>query len=550
MGYVRSERFWDEKARENALYFVDNELDYDNPDAHGFWRRGDEVVDLMLESVGLLIDPRSEIVDIGCGVGRLTRALASRASHAYGLDVSSEMLELAKQHNSDLANVDWLHGDGSSLSPIPDASVDGCFSHVVFQHIPDPEITLNYVREMGRVLRPGGWALFQVSTDPSIHRPRRTLKGRAQALVRRTDDRAWWGSAVDVEALRRTATQAGLSIEKLLDAGSQYTTVLARRMPVATSTVAVAIVSWNTRDLLDRCLRSLQPYADRGVAEVWVVDNASTDGSPELVNDRFPWVKLIASEENLGFGRAINLVAERTSTPWIATANADTALQPGSIEALLEAAARDSGAAAFAPRLILPNGETQHSVFAFPTIPFTSMLSVGAFALSRKLADRYALPGRWNSERPRRVPWAVAAFLLVRRSAWDEIGGFDERQWMYAEDVDLGWRLKEAGWATRYEPTAVVEHENGASTKQLFGAELAPHWQRSTYGFLARRRGVAYTWTIALLSLGGALLRYVRAVYRAARDPERFAAERGAYGRWVVVHMQALRGRAALERFR
>jgi GT2 family glycosyltransferase/protein-L-isoaspartate O-methyltransferase len=540
---VQSERFWDEKARENALWFVDTGLDYENPDAESFWRRGEEVVELMLDSVGLSIEPDEEVVDIGCGVGRLTRALAARAGRVYGVDVSSEMLELARQHNPQLENVEWLHGDGRSLAPLADSSVDGCFSHVVFQHIPDPEVTLNYVREMGRVLRPGGWALFQVSTDPSVHRqPRR--------LLRRGNDRAWWGSAVDLDALRAAATQAGLSIERLLDAGSQYTTVLARRMPVATSTVAIAIVSWNTRDLLQRCLRSLQPYAERGVADVWVVDNASADGSPDLVRERFGWVNLVASEENLGFGRAVNLVAERTASPWLATANADIALRPGAIEALLQAAEEDPGAGAIAPRLVVPNGDTQHSVFAFPTIPFSFVVATGLFRLSPRLADRCALPGHWDSERARRVPWAVAAFLLVRRSAWDQIGGFDERQWMYAEDLDLGWRLHQAGWATRYEPRAVVDHESGASTKQLFGPELAPHWQRSSYGFLARRRGGAYTWAIALLNLAGALPRYLRAVYRAARDPERYGAERGAYGRWALVHVRALRRRSTLDRFR
>ena len=551
MGYVQSERFWDERARENALYFVDNELDYENPDAESFWRRGEDVVERMLDSVGLSIGPDEQVADIGCGVGRLTRALATRAGHVYGIDVSSEMLGLAKEHNPGLDKIEWLHGDGRGLEPLEYASVDGCFSHVVFQHIPDPGITLGYVREMGRVLRPGGWALFQVSTDPTVHRPPATsLKGRVKALLGRRDNSAWWGSAVDLDDLRAAATQAGLSIETLLDAGSQYTTVFAKRLPVATSTVAVAIVSWNTRDLLDRCLRSLQPSAERGVADVWVVDNASTDGSAELVRERFGWVKLIASEENLGFGSAVNLVAERTATPWIAAANADIAVRPGAIEALLEAAEGDPGAGAMAPRLVMPNGETQHSVFAFPTIPFTLLLATGAFRLSRRLADRYALPGHWDSERARRVPWAVAAFVLVRRSAWDEIGGFDERQWMYAEDLDLGWRLRQAGWATRYEPRAVVDHENGASTKQLFGQELAPHRQRSTYGFLVRRRGTLYTWVVALLNFFGALLRYGRAVYRATRDPARFADERGAYGRWVLVHLRALRGRSTLEGFR
>jgi SAM-dependent methyltransferase len=233
MSEVGSERYWDERARENALYFVDNEVDYDDPDAEGFWRRGEEVVDLMLDSVGLSLAGDESVVDIGCGVGRLTRALAARSRFVYGIDVSNEMLTLARGHNPELDNVEWLHGDGQGLGVVDDASVDGCFSHVVFQHIPEPGITLNYVREMGRVLRPGGWALFQVSTDPGVHRPPMGRRARLRKLLGAApdvrEDRAWWGSAVDVGNLRLAAQEGGLEIERLLGEGSQYTTVLARR---------------------------------------------------------------------------------------------------------------------------------------------------------------------------------------------------------------------------------------------------------------------------------------------------------------------------------
>lgn len=309
-----------------------------------------------------------------------------------------------------------------------------------------------------------------------------------------------------------------------------------------TRAVVVAIVSWNTRDLLDRCLTSLRPEYDRGIAEVWVVDNASDDGSADLVRERFPWVELIASNENLGFGRALNLVARRTSSEWIATANADVALRPGALDTLIEAGRRDPRAGAIAPRLVLPDGTTQHSVFAFPTIPFSLALNTGAHLLSRTLSDRWAFPGRWDTERARRVPWAIAAFLLFRRAAWDEVGGFDDRQWIYAEDLDVGWRLRDAGWATRYEPRAVVDHESAASTTQLFGPELAPHWQRSTYGSIARRRGAANARAVAALNLAGAILRWARLVLREAPgrgggDPEL----RRAHGRWVLVHLDALR---------
>jgi SAM-dependent methyltransferase len=230
---AESERYWDERARENALYYVDNEVDFGDPDTDGFWRRGDEVVDVMLDMVDLSLSPEDSVLDIGCGVGRLTRALAARTKYVYGLDVSTEMLRLAREHNPDLSNVEWLHGDGQGLSVVHDSSVDGCFSHVVFQHIPDPGITLNYVREMGRVLRPGGWALFQVSTDPEVHRTPGRLRTRIKGLLgadrTATEHSSWWGSAVDIGALRSAAEEGGLEVERLLDEGSQFTTVLARR---------------------------------------------------------------------------------------------------------------------------------------------------------------------------------------------------------------------------------------------------------------------------------------------------------------------------------
>lgn len=311
--------------------------------------------------------------------------------------------------------------------------------------------------------------------------------------------------------------------------------------------VTVAIVSWNTRDLLGRALESLARDAEAGMAEIWVVDNASDDGSADLVRESFPWVTLVPLEENLGFGRAVNLVAARTSSPWIATANADIALEPGALTALLSAGDRDPGAGAVAPRLILPDGETQHSVFGFPTVPFSLVLATAAYRYSRTLGDRLAFPGRWDYERSRRVPWAVAAFLLVRRRAWDEVGGFDERQFMYAEDLDLGWRLREAGWATRYEPSARVHHESAASTSQLFGKKLEPHWQRSTYGFLARRRGVLNTWSVALINAFGAALRWGWVASAPLRGKSSNPGLRRAHAEWCMVHLRALRSRRKLE---
>ncbi len=176
--------FWDARAAEDAFYFVDNRLAYGAPDTETFWRGGEQLVDEILELLELELGSSDELVEIGCGIGRLTRPLAARCRSVRALDVSPRMLELARAHNPGLANVEWVLGDGTTLAPIADRSADACFSHVVFQHLPDPAITLGYVREMGRVLRPGGWAGFQVSNAPEIHR-RPSPSRRARDLARR-----------------------------------------------------------------------------------------------------------------------------------------------------------------------------------------------------------------------------------------------------------------------------------------------------------------------------------------------------------------------------
>jgi SAM-dependent methyltransferase len=225
-------RFWDERAREQPWFYVDNRIAYDDPDLERFWGEGREDLDMLLGMAGVAIKPGDAVVDIGCGVGRLTRVIAARARQVYGLDISQQMLELARRHNAHLDNVTWLHGDGVSLAGVPDAGADACVSHVVFQHIPDPAITLGYVRDMGRVLRPGGWAAFQVSTDAAVHRPPQLgvrLRGVLRRGPRGQSDPAWVGSPVDVEDLRAAAAESGLELERVDNEGSQFSVVRLRR---------------------------------------------------------------------------------------------------------------------------------------------------------------------------------------------------------------------------------------------------------------------------------------------------------------------------------
>lgn len=313
----------------------------------------------------------------------------------------------------------------------------------------------------------------------------------------------------------------------------------------------MAVVSWNTRELLRRCLISLQPDAWSGLADVWVVDNASHDGSAEMVAREFPWTRLLACDENLGFGRAVNLAARHTRGCWLGIANADIALRPGALGALLAAGRGDPGAGAVAPRLILPDGSTQHSVFAFPTVPHALLLNLGLLRASRRLGDRFAALGAWDAQRARRVPWAVGAFLLVRYAAWETIGGFDEHQWMYAEDLDIGWRLRRAGWATRYEPAAEVLHHNSASTSQAWeDGRRTERWQRSTYAWMLRRRGTLRTRLTAATNVVGSAVRYALLTPAAWIAPARCAPARERARWWIRLHAEGLAAAESLREHR
>jgi GT2 family glycosyltransferase len=310
--------------------------------------------------------------------------------------------------------------------------------------------------------------------------------------------------------------------------------------------VTVAVVSWNTRELLLRCLGSMRGDVEAGRAQVVVVDNGSGDGSAAAVRDQAPWAELIELPRNIGFGRAVNLVAGRTQSQWLAAANADVALRPGALRTLVEAGSRvDIGAVA--PRLLLADGATQHSAHSLPTVGLALVHAAGLYQCSPRLADALCLEGHWDADRDRDVPWAIAAFLLLRRRAFDAVGGFDDRQWMYAEDLDLGWRLRDAGWATRYAPAACVEHASGAATAALFGDGRRRRFMRASYLVIARRRGPASARTTAAINAAGALAR-VGWMAPAALVDSRWRAPAKDAMAWVAPHLDGLRSPAALAR--
>lgn len=225
--------------------------------------------------------------------------------------------------------------------------------------------------------------------------------------------------------------------------------------------MSVVIVNYNTRVDLRACLGSV--LAARP-GEVIVADNGSTDGSREMVKDDYPDVKLLCFDDNPGYGGAANRAIAATSAPYVLLLNSDTILETDGIGALADYLEANPGVAVAGPRLINTDGSLQPSCYPFP----------GSFRwtwdndLIGPLLHRFGISGlrTWAHGRSRPVPWVKGAALAIRRSFFDDVGGFDESYFMYHEETDLCYRLWQAGYATHFAPVTEVRHAGGMSTSQ------------------------------------------------------------------------------------
>ena len=225
---------------------------------------------------------------------------------------------------------------------------------------------------------------------------------------------------------------------------------------------AVVVVSYNTRDYLRNCLASV--LAD-GAEDVVVVDNASTDGTREMVHTEFPQVRLVANVVNLGFGPAANQGIAAVRAEYVVLLNADTLIHRGALRALASHLHRFPNSAVAGPRLLYGDGTFQRSHFPFPTPGHSFLELVNIRGLLRQMLPASRRGGSLRRS-ARSVPWVLGAVLGIRRSAFQELGGFDESFFIYHEDIDLCYRLRRAGWDIHYAPAAVVTHLGQASTRQ------------------------------------------------------------------------------------
>jgi len=275
-----------------------------------------------------------------------------------------------------------------------------------------------------------------------------------------------------------------------------------RPRPMAGPNVDVGIVTYGAREVAVAAIGRLLEVA--GDVRVLVHDNASPDGTADAIAASHPSVELERSPVNLGFAAAMNRLLARSTAPWLFALNPDAWPEAGALERLVTEGEAHPRAAAVAPMVLRPGGGLEHSTQPLPSLRVAASCAVGGY-------DRLV-----RRDQPGDVGWAVGAALLMRRTAVEEIGGFDERLFLFAEDLEWCWRAHERGWTIRFEPEAVVRHVGGASAAVTYGRRRTQVQVHNTYRVFRERRGALATIAYRALNVAGCARLY--ALARLRRD--------------------------------
>jgi N-acetylglucosaminyl-diphospho-decaprenol L-rhamnosyltransferase len=252
--------------------------------------------------------------------------------------------------------------------------------------------------------------------------------------------------------------------------------------------LSVIIVSWNVRDLLRRCLASLEPGREALAMQVIVVDSASADGSAEMVAAEFPWVELIVSPENVGFPAGNNLGLAMARGRFMLLLNPDAEVVGDALSTLVAFLDANHGVGVAGPQLLNPDGSVQSSRRRFPTLAtaFFESTWLEAVAPRRLLARYYALD--LPDEATGDVDWVTGAALMTRQEVVERVGGLDEGYFMYSEELDWCHRIRDAGWRIVYLPAAQIVHHVGKSSEQAVTARHI-NFQRAKLRYYRKYHG-------------------------------------------------------------
>ena len=238
-----------------------------------------------------------------------------------------------------------------------------------------------------------------------------------------------------------------------------------------TPALSVVVVSWNGCDVLRTCLASVALHLPADAHECLVVDNASSDGAPAMVEAEFPTVRVLRQTTNLGFGRGCNVGMRAARGRTVLLLNSDTALVDDGVLRRAERLEHDPHVGVAGPRLVLDDGRPQPSARRFPSLAGLLLSELRLHRLLPRAAAADLLLGPyWDHAAEREVDWVVGAAMLVRHDVFAATGGFDERFFLYGEEVEWCRRIRAAGWTVLFSPAAEVRHVGHHSTDRLLGA--------------------------------------------------------------------------------
>jgi GT2 family glycosyltransferase len=254
--------------------------------------------------------------------------------------------------------------------------------------------------------------------------------------------------------------------------------------------LSIIIINWNSRAFLRECLRSLAATASNLECEILVIDNASHDGSAQMVAEEFRHATFIQSESNLGFSGGNNRAAQQAKGDFLLFLNPDTVVERDALVKLVQALRRLPDAGIVGARLLNTDLTLQTScIQSFPTV-LNQVLDCDLLRGWFPLSPLWGMAALFNnSTEPTPVEGISGACLMIKRELFDRLGGFHERYFMYSEDIDLGFRIHQAGFKCYYVPGAKVVHHGGGSSQQAHGAFSSVMIRESVYRFMRLHRG-------------------------------------------------------------
>ncbi len=253
--------------------------------------------------------------------------------------------------------------------------------------------------------------------------------------------------------------------------------------------LSVIIVNWNTKDLLRQCIQSIKANTQKISYEIIAVDNFSSDRSAEMVEANFPDVHLIINRENKGFGRANNQGLAKAGGKYILFLNSDVAVNKNCLDQMFDFMEKNPDIGASSCKLTFPDGRLQHSCREFPTfrVFFLMLLGLRYFFPNMKIFRKYLMLD-WDHSDLKEVDQIMGSFMFIRREALEQIGSFDERYWMYFEEVDLCLRMAKAGWKIVHYPYASAVHFLSKSSEQWNEMKRVSEFQRSLLKYFKKNR--------------------------------------------------------------